>query len=241
MLEHDQMTDQDLIERYVRRQLDAEESAAFEEHLFQCDECFDRVQLTEKFLAGVRHAGRNGWLDQPRETMQWLFPAFGLAAAGLLVAIVALSWLLLIRTPARDALLARTLATVQAQQQRLTEMDRRVALDLRTEANVPVAILTAERGAGGENLLSVLPESRNAILWIDMPQQRPGTSFRADISSASGKYKKSLEGLKPNATSALAASVPVDDLPDGRYTVRVTKEGSSAILVGEYRLRVSRH
>jgi len=239
MLEHDQMTDQDLIERYVRRQLDAEEAAAFEEHLFQCDQCFDQVQLTEKFVAGVRHAARKGWLDEPREIRRWLFPAFGLVAAGFLLAIGALSWLMLIRTPAREAMLARTLATVQAQQQRLAELDR-AALDVRAEANVPVAILTAERGAGGQNLLSLRPESRNAILWIDMPQQPAGTSFRADISSASGTYKKSVEGLKPNANSALAASVPVSDLPDGRYTVRVTKEVPSASLVGEYTLIVSR-
>jgi hypothetical protein len=241
MLEHDQMTDQDLIERYVRRQLDTEAAAAFEEHLFQCDQCFDQVQSTEKFLAGVRHAARKGWLDEPRDTRRWLFPAFGLAAAGLLLAIGTLSWLLLIRTPAREAMLAKTLATLQVQQQRLTELDRRAELDLRAEANVPVAILTADRDAGGQNLLGLRPESRNAILWIDMPQLPAGASFRADISSASGGYKKSVEGLKPNANSALAASVPVSDLPDGRYTVRVMKEGPFARLVGEYTLMVSRH
>jgi hypothetical protein len=241
MLKQDHMTDQELIERYVRRQLSTEDAAALEEHLFQCDQCFEQVQSTEKFVDGVRYAARKGWLDAPREAQRWLFPAFGLAAAGLLVAIAALSWLLLIRTPAREAMLAGALATVQAQQQRLTELDRRAALDLRAEANVPVAILTADRDAGGGNLLTVGPESRNAILWIDLPQQRPGTSFRADITSASGTFKKSVEGLKPNANSALAASVPVSDLPDGRYRVRLTKEGPSAILIGEYKLIISRH
>jgi len=170
-----------------------------------------------------------------------LFPAFGVLAACLLVTIAALSWLLLIRTPAREALLAGAAAKVQAQQQRIAELDRRAALDLRAEANVPVAILTVDRDAGGGNLLTVGSESRNAILWIDLPQQRPGTSFRADISTGSGTFKKSVEGLRPNPNSALAASLPVSDLPDGHYTVRVTKEGPSAILIGEYTLIVSRH
>ena len=75
---HTEIEQRDLIEQYVRRALPAEQAAAVEEHYFNCDQCFESVQIAEKFAAGVRHAGRNGRLDSPRR--EWLFPMFGLAA-----------------------------------------------------------------------------------------------------------------------------------------------------------------
>lgn len=59
---HQQIQDNEVIERYVRHQLTGAERQAFQEHYFACDECFDQVQISARFIAGVREASRSGAL-----------------------------------------------------------------------------------------------------------------------------------------------------------------------------------
>lgn len=59
---HQQIQDNEVIERYVRQQLTPTERQAFQEHYFACDECFDQVQMSARFIAGVREASRSGVL-----------------------------------------------------------------------------------------------------------------------------------------------------------------------------------
>ncbi len=96
----------------MRQELTPQESAAFEEHYFACDRCFEDVQEMDKFIAGVRQAGRRGLLDDGpgRSVRGWLMPAFVFAAAAVLVLGAALSYLALIRLPAVEAQLRQTLA-----------------------------------------------------------------------------------------------------------------------------------
>ncbi len=62
--DHQKIEQEEIIERYVMRQLSEEEEAAFEEHFFGCDECFEKVKLTEKAIAGIRAAAREGLLEE---------------------------------------------------------------------------------------------------------------------------------------------------------------------------------
>jgi len=59
---HPQIEDQEIVERYVRNQLAEEERKAFEEHFFACDDCFEKLQATDRFVAGMRDAARRGLL-----------------------------------------------------------------------------------------------------------------------------------------------------------------------------------
>lgn len=108
-----ELEQQETVERYVRHGLAADERRAFQEHFFACDECFEQVQTTARFVAGVREASRAGVLTaeragRPRPTSrllpaflkqgwlaQWARPA---AAASLLVALALVSlWALSLR------------------------------------------------------------------------------------------------------------------------------------------------
>ena len=60
---HQEIEHQDIIERYVRNDLSATDRGAFQEHFFACDECFEQVQTTERFIAGVNHAAATGVLQ----------------------------------------------------------------------------------------------------------------------------------------------------------------------------------
>jgi len=63
---HTQIINEEVIERYVRNRLTPEERLAFEEHFFACDECFAKVQETERFVAGVCDAVEQCILAKPR-------------------------------------------------------------------------------------------------------------------------------------------------------------------------------
>ncbi|MGE0131383.1 MAG: hypothetical protein AB7U82_25155 [Blastocatellales bacterium] len=101
---HQEIQDGEIIERYVRRQLAPDERRAFQEHYFACDECFEQVQTTARFVAAVRQSSRKGsFAESAAEPATWwksLFtPAIGFAAAALLLA-VAIGWLMLRQSPA---------------------------------------------------------------------------------------------------------------------------------------------
>ena len=102
-MNHQELARNETIERYLRHELPADERLAFQEHYFDCDECFEQVQMTAHFVAGVRDAARNGVLagERPEQTrwaaglfnhgwiFRWATPAL---AVSLLVALAVIGW-----------------------------------------------------------------------------------------------------------------------------------------------------
>ena len=235
-----------MVEAYVRRKLAPEDCAAFEEHYFQCGKCFDEVELVEKFVAGVKDAARTGLLDpEPEHRLErrsWWMPAFACAAASAVAFASVLAFVVVVRQPAREARLQQELQQALSQarlsQARIAELDQRAALDAGPEANVPVVILTASRSADAPNQVRLGSESRRALLWIDVPAEPPGTRFGLTLSTADGRFAKTIHDLERNSSGALAASLPAADLPAGAYNVRLFHEKSPGQTIAEYRLNV---
>lgn len=59
---HQEIQNREIIEQYVRHKLSLADRQAFQEHYFNCDECFEQTQLTARFVAGVRAASSSGVL-----------------------------------------------------------------------------------------------------------------------------------------------------------------------------------
>jgi len=59
---HDQIRVAKFIERYVLHKLTPAERQAFQEHFFECEECFQETNVAARFIAGVRDASRSGVL-----------------------------------------------------------------------------------------------------------------------------------------------------------------------------------
>lgn len=57
-MNHQFIEEQDVIERYLLKRLSQEEAEKFEEHYFQCDQCFDALQEKEKLILGVKLAAQ---------------------------------------------------------------------------------------------------------------------------------------------------------------------------------------
>ena len=140
MITHREIENEEIVERYVRSQLDAEKRRAFEEHFFVCDECFANVQTTERFILGVKHAAEIGLLaaqDMPARNpafsalpLRWPQLAFVLTAAACLVLTAVVGWLSLMRLPQLREEIARERQTrerlAQQKQREIDELNARL-------------------------------------------------------------------------------------------------------------------
>src|SRR5688572_7197423 len=98
---HQEIQANDIIEQYARGKLTAAERLAFQEHLFECDECFEQAEVTARFVAGVRDASRTGLLPERHQpeaaggwfnqgwALRWAVPAL---AASLLISVALIGW-----------------------------------------------------------------------------------------------------------------------------------------------------
>jgi hypothetical protein len=243
-LTHREIEKRGWVEAYVERRLSATDAADFEEHYFRCEQCFSDVQAMEKFIAGLKYAGLRGLLDPKPARVAWFLPAFVFAAALSLVLGAGLAFVGLVRLPAREAQLKEALAAGKASRARIAELDQRADADMRPEANVPVVILEASRGNDPPNRLVVGGQTRTALLWLDVPSQRPWTRFRLTISTLDNREFKAipsltLHRLERNQNGALAVSLPAAQLATGSYLVRLFLDDEpGAPVIEEYRLAV---
>lgn len=232
MIRHQEVSEE-MIERYIRRELAGEERRTFEEHLLECPDCFAEVEIAERFAAGVRNAVRVGHLPQSAAPAapRWLAVAL---AAGLAAVLVSGGvWIIALRRSLGESLQAR-----QALESQLAEARRKPAQPLEIAAgNLPIAILKADRAAGGESVLQVPAGAQEIALWMDV---EPGDRYRsfAVVLTGATDVLVAVRGLVRNGEGAVAAVLPAAKLPPGRYTVRLSSE-SPPRLLAQYNLRIT--
>jgi len=242
---HTQIKNDEVIERYVRNRLSPEERRDFEEHFFACDDCFDKVQETERFVAGVRDAVERGILPPLEENLSaspargWLPWAFSLSTCAAVALAIALGWVTLHKLPQMQANLDSTAARVQSQQQEIAGLKEiRSPLDT-PEANVPLVLLQASRG--DETSQAVLPpDAKRLVVWVEVSPAR-FTGYGMEVFSESGEPVASIKNLLRGPYGAISASLPTTQLHPGVFRITLTGQTPPpASLVGEYRIRIRR-
>lgn len=247
---HSEIEDQEIIERYVRNQLAPQERQAFEEHFFDCQECFERVQATERFVAGIRDAVGRHLMDDRRSAdyvrvpsfwRAWMFPALAASSCAAVALAVFAAWTLFFQMPELRQQLNQAAADLGAQREAMAALQKQIASATQAETNVPLVMLQATRNAEAPPNDAVLsPDAKRLTLWIELPSSMSGT-FRLEIATADGRNIQTLQNLKRNTYGALVVSLPAEMLQSGIYTVRLSRqEPSPATLVEEYRLRIRR-
>ena len=242
---HPQIEDEEIVERYVQNQLPEEERKAFEEHFFACNDCFERLQVAERFIAGVRDAARRGLLagetrgsSQASGWKRWLVPALGVSACAALVLAALSSWLYFREVPRMRGQLSRAEEDLRNQQAARAALEQKIANSIEAEPNLPVVILQATRAVeAAPSEISVPRGAKHLILWIDVPAAR-ARSFRLQIDTSERRQVQALDNLERNTYGALAVSLPVEALQPGDYRITLTTEPSPATLLAEYRLRI---
>jgi hypothetical protein len=250
---HEEIENREIAESYVRGLLSEEACAAFEDHYFACDECFEHVEMLEKFVDGVRDAAETGGLPKPREvtpvsTVWRLRPAFFLAYAASLVLAVLAGWSLLIERPRLKAEAARERLEAEAGRKRLAELGKDLAeakLAMarvpESQSNLPLVMLDASRAGGATTAVALPAGSSQLAVWVEPPPAAPGTLYRLEIFAKGGETVETIDGLARNAYGALAASVPAARLTPGSYRARLySTKGAKRDLAGEYQFEVRR-
>lgn len=161
-MDHQEIQQMDMTDRYLAGRLTEEDASRFEEHLLECPSCLEQVRWAEDFQDAVRsvgaqeqaqaaaavQAGLLAWLVRRSQTQRRAL----LLAAGLLVAVPP-AWLLWRQGDLeRDLSLARA-ATAQAERQ-VRESESRPPVQVRETATAgPAAsLLLAERQRLEEDL-----------------------------------------------------------------------------------------
>lgn len=245
---HQQIKDEEIIERYVRKQLSEEERKSFEEHFFGCDECFEKLQVTERFVAGVRDAARRGTLADPGSAPAkvsrlgaWWIPAFGVSAAAALLLAALSGWMYFSQIPKMQDQLAKSAAELRAQQDAHAALEQQLRQSLRAENNVPLAMLEASRDVQAKPLEIALPANApRLILWVE-PGAAKYRDFRIEVLAADGSVTETLENVERNSYGALAVSLPSNHLQPGQFRIRLSGANPPpASLLAEYTLRIRR-
>jgi hypothetical protein len=239
---HSDIDKADTLERYVRNKLAPDERRAFEEHFLSCDDCFEKLQATERFAAGIRDAADRGLLD-PRSQSKTANPVwFGwLFAATACIALISLGlagWAYFWELP---RLRSELRETAQLRNDPQFQLGTEQALPLeQAEANVPLLMLQASRATQAVTSVSVRPVDKQIVLWIE-PGPTRYHDFRVEVFSSDNRLLTSVDHLVLNRYRALAASLPTKQLPAGRFRLTLTGQAPPpAALAGEYQVEIRR-
>jgi hypothetical protein len=260
---HQEIQEGEMIERFVRHQLAPAERRAFQEHYFACEECFEQVQTTARFVAAVRQASRKGWLaESAGQAVAWwasLFtPALGFAVAAALLAVV-FGWLMFRQPAAPRQELAHEQQSSPSPRQTSTpeqniaqrasptptpERPERPKLqdqsDLLAQNRLPTVLLESARDASASsNQLTLPANATSAILRIEVEPGSRFISFQFQVFDSARRLLTTGTSGKASARGSVAIRISAGALQDGKYLVKCygVRDGQRE-LIGEYDLRV---
>ncbi|HEY6945581.1 MAG TPA: hypothetical protein VI431_10620 [Candidatus Acidoferrum sp.] len=247
---HPEIEDQEIIERYVRNQLAPQERQAFEEHFFDCQECFEKVQATERFVAGIRDAASRGMLEDHRSAdyvrvpalwRGWMFPALAASSCAAVALAVFAAWTLFFQMPKLRQQVNQASADANSQRQAIAALEKQIASATQIEPNVPLVMLQATRDAQASVSEAVLPPgAQHLVLWMDVASGRYRT-YRLEIYRTDDKPVETLKQLARNSYGALAVGLPAERLQPGEFRIKLFgEEPSPASLLAEYKLKIRR-
>jgi hypothetical protein len=266
-MDHADVEEQQIVDRYVRGTLPAEEAARFEEHYLSCPECLDRLDLAESMKRGFqRAAGQDAarvaaarqlavvaWLARLGRSRQ-----AAVLAMALLVAVL-LPWGLAVRRMAEhDRELAQERAALEQERSttnsRGTAETERLRTELRTsqrdlarqrqpQGNVPILFLNTERGGAspdGPTVRLRLPRTPGWIVFsleIEPPHQ---PSYQVVLRDAGGREVWRGGDLRIDERESLSLSLPSSLLSPGDYTLAVEglAPGHKSVPAGRFVFRV---
>jgi hypothetical protein len=235
-MEHPRIDDEHILDRYLAGRLTAEDEAGFEEHLFACADCLEKVQWGEELRRDLRSVAAATAAEQAARTavslglVAWLRSRRPGQLAGILGAVLAL------------IVLPALLLWQQAELSRLRSASPRLASQGLAEplGNLQVVPLGVVRDAADAVQIRLDPGRDAVLLSLELPTVR-AAHYRVTLRDAAGAVRWRGEGLEPNLYESLMIALPSSYLAPGSYRITVEAlSASGAEPAGEMKLRVSR-
>jgi hypothetical protein len=226
-MQHSQIEEQNLIDRYVRGTMPAAERAEFEEHFVDCAECQEQIEVAKSLRQAVRESiaeSAGGWIagepvhERRRPASGWRWVAIA-ACAGLLMALGTSTVLLLQRERARSVLASARLSSELA----------------------PVVFgLSLSRDAAEPRDIALPGDSRWMIFLAEIDATRY-SRYRASVTNSRGEEIWSQDGILPNSQDSISVAIPSGALHPGTYTLGVSgaQPDGSLIPVARFPLRLA--
>ncbi|MCB1055803.1 MAG: zf-HC2 domain-containing protein [Acidobacteria bacterium] len=228
-MDHPQIENERILDRYLVGQLSDEEEALFEEHLFACAECLEAVRWGEELRQGLRAVATEdaakaavavgfwAWLRQ-RSSAQWA------GALGFGITVVALGVVLVSTVLRQRAEIDHLRAAASAPP---VEAPSGPSFDAPLGGLAVVALGTV-RDAGGEPTEIRLDLDRKALLLsLELPTST-AERYQVTLSDAAGKVRWRGDDLEPTPYDTIPVVLPVSFLEPGEYQVEVRALGAPA-------------
>ena len=163
-MNHQWITDNQIIDRYQMRALSVDEEEEFEAHLLSCNECQEALKLSEHLVAGLQSLDPKEFkLNTSIDHWQWLAIA---ASIALVVSLVFSAW----------------------NQRQLSVVRQEPAQAVFTDYPILVLPLTRTRSAAGEptNVIELTGEPRQFVFQLE-DRYDSNTVYLMSIAEDSGK------------------------------------------------------
>ncbi|MFY9826023.1 MAG: zf-HC2 domain-containing protein [Thermoanaerobaculia bacterium] len=253
-MDHAQIAEADVIDRYLQGKLDPAEATSFEQHYLSCPECLDRLELAERMHGAFKRAASEdaarhvavrqlavvAWLARLGRSRQAAVLAMTLVACLAIPGILSFQRVgeldreLSATRKALESEKGKSAGSASLQHELASERQARekataeLAEARQPQGNVPILYFNAERDATAgqppSHLLHLSPQSRWIVLSLEIDPPHQ-SSYRVALRGARGQEIWSAGGLQLDAHDSLNLSLPASLLAPGDYHLVV--EGQS--------------
>ncbi len=233
-MEHPRIEEDRIVDRYLSGRLSADDEVAFEEHLFECAGCLEKVQWGEELRRGLQAVAAE---DSARTAttlglVAWLRgrrPPQLAGLAGLALAVVMLPAIVIWQ----QAEMGRMQATIE----RLGS--RAAGLVEPTGAFLVVSLGTVRDVSGDIAEIRLDPDKDAVLLSLEL-ETVDASRYRVTLRDDGGDTLWTGDGLEPNLYDTLLVALPSSYLAPGRYWITIEGLAAAGLEpVGELPFRVS--
>jgi hypothetical protein len=212
-MDHSRIEEHNLIDRYVRGTLPADERAEFEEHFVDCAACQEQIEVAKSLRLAVRESAA-----ETRASSGWRWTAIA-ACACLGVALAASSMFLFQRQSARSEL-----------------------ANLRPSLERPPVVfgLSLSRDASEPRAITIPAEPRWTVFLAEIDATRY-SRYRAAVVGSQGQEIWRKDGIEANSPDSISVAIPSAALRPGTFTlvVSATQTDGAFITVARFPLRLA--
>lgn len=254
-MDHGYIEEHQIVSLYAMGKLSPADRFGFEDHLVECRQCQDELELTEDFRRGLQDVVSQDEIRSgaSRTAAGWLsgFRAWRPVAAFAFALLAVAGFLFITLNRGLRLELERTRAAASDWERRYSgEQQARLLAesqlrDAPAQGAAPLFTLNLTRGAGlaaaePPNTVSISPSAKSLVLSLEWQNDPDFQSYRAMLVDATGHSVWSAGDIPAPSSGALAITLSANLLHPGKYllTVEGMRAGSYSA-IGHYSFRVT--